>query len=289
MTDRAPRTPASARRRYPPLPLRALRSVAALSVLGLAGIMGYQALRAAGFKFLWEVDRELLPPPIETGLDRPVRRVREAPAERAPGAVTAPDSGALPPAVVTTSVSPPEVDAGAPVGRGAYATIDFERLPDGRPVCSPCPVSDEWAEAGLRLSFRSWSADSRRPHVLDARNFLPADAGRYALGPSFADARGLEVGVIRLDFPGRPRKVAFTLYGPDLIPRFDVSAWTGSELLPASAIERAILERYRPAGRAEFRAERILVESGRGIDRISLDGWGPPGHVLIVDDLAIDP
>ena len=138
--------------------------------------------------------------------------------------------------------------------------------------------------------------------MLDARSFLPLGASTHALGPPLTGDRGLEVGVTHLDFPGRPRRVAFTLFGPDLIDDFEVIAWSRGERLPASSRVLAPDMRYaseessgsgratyNPGRRALFRAERVTVEAPLGIDRISLDGWGPPGHVLLVDHLEIDP
>lgn len=271
----------------------------------------------AGFRPRWEVDPAAPGRPRvaagDAGDRRPARRVRRLPAvpDAAPGedgaAPGAPDAGGppFPPAgpaseegaqplpgeggaVVSTVLEPPRAAAG-PAGQGSYVSIDFETFPDGSAVCVACPVDDEWRRLGLDLSFRSWSAETGRPYILDSGNFVPEGASRRALGPALDDERGLEVGVIRLDFPGRPRRVAFTLYGPDLIETFEVAAWSGESLLGPDAITRTVESRYRPAGRAVFRAERVLVESARGIDRVSLDGWGPPGHVLLVDDLAIDP
>ena len=158
------------------------------------------------------------------------------------------------------------------------------------------------AEQGLVVSFESYTADATRPHVLDARGYLPPNASRHALSFPLAGERGLEVGVIHLDFPGRPRSVTFTLFGPDLIEDFEVIAWSGGERLPASARTHAPDMRYAseeapasgkatysPGGRSLFRAERVRIEAPLGVDRVSLDGWGPPGHVLILDHLEIDP
>jgi len=168
------------------------------------------------------------------------------------------------------------------------ATIDFEHYPDGRTPCAPCAVSDEWEEAGLLVSFRSWTASSTRPFVLDAREYLPPGHGRLALGPALQGERGLEVGVLHMDFPGRPSAVSFWLFGPDLIRRFDVSA-RGVEGDLDRAIERLPGGTYDATGRGAFRAERITVRAEAGIERISVDGWGPPGHILLVDDLVITP
>jgi len=168
------------------------------------------------------------------------------------------------------------------------ATIDFERFPDGSVPPAPYAASDEWESEGLRLSFRSWTASSTRPYVLDGREYLPPGHGRLALGPAFRAERGLEVGVLRLDFPGRPRTVSFWLFGPDLVRYFDVTA-RGADGAEDPAIERAPGGTYDASGRGRFRAERITVRAEGGIRQISLDGWGPPGHILLVDDLVIAP
>ena len=79
-------------------------------------------------------------------------------------------------------------------------------------------------------------------------------------------------------------------------------AWSGGERLPASARTHAPDMRYAseeapasgtatysPGGRSPFRVERVRIEAPLGVDRVSLDGWGPPGHVLLLDHLEIDP
>lgn len=189
------------------------------------------------------------------------------------------------PAGGPTLAPPPPRDR--PVGSGVPVTIGFERLPGGGDTCTPCPVADEWAARGLVVSFRSWSADSSRPMVLDARDYLPVGRSSRVLGPAFLPERGLEVGVIRLDFPGRPRRVSFSLFGPDLVRRFEVVAWSGRSALDPSRVRRTVPGRYDAGG--TFREERITVTTEEGIDRISLDGRGPPGHLLLVDDLEIVP
>jgi len=176
---------------------------------------------------------------------------------------------------------------GAP-RRDSPTSIDFESFANGSAVCAPCAVSDEWVSLGLRVSFRSWSAGSTRPYLLDGRDYLPDGAG-HALGPALNGERGLEVGVIRLDFVERPRTVSFALYGPDLIRRFDIEARSGGRRIDPVSIERTPGLVYDIGGRAPFRREHITVRAERGIDEISLDGFGPPGHVLLIDDLVIDP
>ncbi len=222
------------------------------------------------------------------------RAVREAPP---PG---------VPAATADTPGNREEADT-PPLARGLLASgrherIEFETYADGRSVVSNSAVAEEWREQGLVVSFDSYTAEATRPHVLDARGYLPPNASMHALGYPLAGDRGLEVGVIHLDFPGRPRRVTFTLFGPDLIEEFEVIAWSGGERVPASAWDHAPDMRYaseeasgsekatyRPGGRSLFRAERVGIEAPLGIDRISLDGWGPPGHMLLLDHLEIDP
>lgn len=266
----------------------------------LAGVVAYESLRAFGFKLRWET--ETTASATDTNPDGPAHdQTRVTASVRRPsspvGAAAAVDS--LPVEVAEANsddapssrgsvLIPPSVSDSVAVGSGDFVSIDFGSFANGQEACTNCPVGDEWASDGVRFSFRSWTSDSPRPFILDARNFLPPGTG-LALGPALRGEQGLEVGVLRLDFPGRPKKVAFTLYGPDLITQFDIVVWRGDSILRADAITRSVDRRYRPAGRGEFRAERILVESSLGIDRISLDGWGPPGHVLLIDQLAIDP
>ncbi|MFV1986712.1 MAG: hypothetical protein ACC682_05505 [Gemmatimonadota bacterium] len=250
-----------------------------LSVVALVAL-GYRALRQTGFRFRWEsgggdraalVDSRRAPRQVETL--RTAVPVGE-PAHRSTTTVLEP---------------PPETHDQVPApGSGRPVAIDFETFGDGGAPCAPCPVSDEWAELGLRVSFRSWTADSERPYVLDGRDYLPPGPDLHALAPAFRGDRGLEVGVIRLDFSGRPRTVSFSLYGPDIVRRFDVTAWAGDRIL-TTAVERTDGRKYDVTGRGLFREERVTVRAPTGIDRISLDGWGPPGHLMLVDDLVITP
>jgi hypothetical protein len=252
--------------------LRVLRGFAGLLVFGLIVLAIYKSLCAAGFQFSWENSDQVI---VE--------------ATRA----TSPEgfrvSQPVSPEKLLQEDEPAPVTENASIGLGELVKIDFESPPSGKSFCVNCPVSDDWEANGLLLSFHSWTADSTRPYVIDASNFLPLNLPRHALGGALSREHGLEVGVIQLEFPGRPRKVEFTLYGPDMIDPFEIVVWSRGNRIEDDAVIRTVVTRYRPAGRSQFRAERILAEAATGLDRISLDGWGPPGHVLLVDDLVIDP
>ena len=268
--------------------MRALRGLAALALAGLVVAAAYAGLRSLGFRPRWEVEA---PPPPHPPTE--LRARMPPPVSPLGGNRDAPDAGAE---------GGPSLSARSEGAVYAPARIDFETYGDGRPVESNAAVSEEWREQGLVLSFESYTANAVRPYVLDAGRFLPPDAPAYVLGPALDGERGLEVGVIHLDFPGRPRRVAFTLLGPDLIERFLVIVRSEDERLPASAAARSPDMRYaadeipgsgkatyNPSGRGVFRAERVVIAVAAGIDRISLDGWGPPGHLLLLDHLEIDP
>jgi hypothetical protein len=247
----------------------------------------YRGLRQTGFRFRWE-----------SGMDGGVRsgsplrvshRVGTVGSDQTVETAAGPSSVGDPP-TTTTVLEPPSVtdERDLEPGAGRTVEIDFETFGDRGTLCSPCAVSEEWVEQGLRVSFRSWTADSSQPSLLDGREYLPPGAARHVLGPAFRGDRGLEVGVIRLDFLGRPRTVSFSLYGPDIVPRFDVTAWSGDAIL-TTAVERAGGRIYDVMGRGLFREELITVRAATGIDRVSLDGWGPPGHMVLVDHLVITP
>ena len=237
----------------------------AFTALGAGAVLG---LRFAGFRFRWEGETASA-----------VRGTSGTRARAGPGGRRDAPGGEA-----DASRAPiPAREASIP------AVIDFESVGPDRVLCAPCPVGDEWQGSGLRVSFRSWSASSTRPYLLDAREYLPADGSRHALGPALLADRGLEVGVLSLRFAGRPRRVSFTLYGPDIIARFDVRAWSGGLSLEDGSVRRVSRRSYRSPGGGGFREERIAIESPSGIDRVELDGWGPPGHMLLVDDLVIDP
>lgn len=267
--------------------MRALRGVAALTLTGVALAGAYAGLRALGFQPRWEVAPPAARPSSE------VARRMPPPLSPTPAARAAPGGGAE-----DAAASP----AGGPVAHYPPARIDFETYADGRPVRANAPAAEEWRDQGLVLSFESYTAEAVEPYVLEADGYLPANVSSHALGPALSGEQGLEVGVIHLDFPGRPRRVAFTLLGPDLVERFLVIVWSGGERLPAMVASHVPDTRYatgedeasgkatyNPGGRGVFRAERVVVDVAAGIERISLDGWGPPGHLLLVEDLAIDP
>ena len=266
--------------------MRALRGVAALTLTGLALAAAYTGLRALGFQPRWEVAVPAARPSSD------VARRMPPPLSPPPAARAAPGGGAA------AAASP----AGGGVAHYPPARIDFETYADGRPVRANAPAAEEWRDQGLVLSFESYTAEAVEPYVLEADGYLPPNVSSHALGPALSGEQGLEVGVIHLDFPGRPRRVAFTLLGPDLVERFEVIVWSGGARLSPSVAAHAPDMRYaagedaepgkatyNPGGRGVFRAERVVVDVAAGIERISLDGWGPPGHLLLVEDLAIDP
>ena len=264
--------------------MRVLRGLAALTLTGLACAAAYAGLRSAGFRPRWQVR----PPPSAQPAAAP-----------APPAVRVPPPASA--AVIGEDASTP-LAGGVAAGGGRNERIEFETYGDGSPVRSNTAAAEQWSGQGLVLSFESYTAEASRPHVLDARGYFPPGASMHALAPPLAGERGIEVGVIHLDFPLRPRKVAFTIFGPDLIEAFEIVVWSRGERLPTSARAHVPDERYaddetagtgkatyHPGGRSRFRAERVVVEAAGGIDRVSLDGWGPPGHILLLDHLEIDP
>ena len=171
-----------------------------------------------------------------------------------------------------------------PTGRGV---IDFETLPDGSPLCAPCPIRDEYRSRGVRVSFHSWTASAREPYLVDASSYRPAETRDHALGSALQE-NGFEVGVVRMDFPGRPARVEFDLTGSEVVSEFEVIAWAGGRRLPGDAILRSDAGAYNASGGGRFRREVVTVQSVAGIDWIELDGWGPPGHLLLVDNLRMD-
>lgn len=264
-------TPSRARGRFATAMLWCARAGALASGLVLA-VAAMHLLREAGLRFRWETQVRRLPP--ETGsLGRP-GSFGAAPAGRSGSGPAARDSS---------------LGRALPHGAsGAGARIDFERFPDGSAVCAPCPLSDAFAEAGVRFSFRSWAGGSSRPHVVEVGEFAaPGEPADHAVAPAYREEKGLEVGVVAMEFPGRPARVVFELTGPDLVPRFRVTAWTPEGRIEGASILRTDARRFHAVGGGRFRREVVVVESAGGIERIELDGRGPPGHVLLVDDLSL--
>jgi hypothetical protein len=164
--------------------------------------------------------------------------------------------------------------------------IDFETLPDGSPLCAPCPISDEYGSRGMYVSFHSWTANAREPYLVDASSYRPAETRDHAIGSALQE-NGFEVGVIRMDFPGRPVRVEFDLTGSEVVSEFEVIAWAGGRRLSGDAILRSDASAYNASGGGRFRREVVTVLSVAGIEWIELDGWGPPGHLLLVDNLRM--
>lgn len=182
----------------------------------------------------------------------------------------------------------PSAEAPAPASPSIRPDIiDFETYPDGRPACDSCPVRDEYGSWGVLFSFRSWTAGGRQPYLVDAGSYLPERAERpHGIAPAVQE-RGLEVGVIRMDFPRAPVRVVFDLTGPDLIDRFQVTAWTPGGRIESDAILRRRPRTFHAAGGGVFRQESVTIESATGIDRVELDGRGPPGYLMLVDNLSV--
>ncbi len=268
---------------------RWLRRLAAAAMLFLALAVAYEALRWAGFRFRWETD------PAATAAREPAPR---EPANRPEGSSGVERASTRPGAPVPSTADEREDERtddrtrddrlrdGPPLA--ARGPIDFETFPNGSAVCAPCPISDEYAALGVRFSFRSWSASSPLPFLVDAGEYLPeGDPSPLRVGPALADAGSMEVGVIRLELLSRPGRVAFEVVGPSLIERFDVTAWSGGRRIDSARIPRFEARTFSASGGGRFRSEKVVIESAPGIERIELDGWGPPGHLLLIDHLVI--
>lgn len=252
-----------------------------------AALVCAHLLREAGVRFRWEVESAAARAGERVG-EPAGERWRAAPAVRGTGRAR----GGERPSLVPDrggGAEPPSGIEGATTGPRPAPAIDFERFPDGDPVCAPCPVSDEFVDVGVRFAFRSWSAGSSRPHLVEVGEFSAAgETVEHALAPAYREEKGLEVGVIAMEFPGRPTRVVFELTGPDPISRFRVTAWTPAGRIESPGIRRSVARRFVAVGGGRFRREIVAVESAVGIERIELDGRGPPGHVLLVDDLFLE-
>lgn len=186
--------------------------------------------------------------------------------------------------------------SGGPAARAAVAgqeapiRIGFETWPDGEPACERCPISDEFRDLGVVFAFFSPFAGETEAHLVASGAYDPEGEERNHAVTSALGEEGFRPGVLSLSFPEAPRRVAFRLRGSDAVPAFTVRA-VGSDgtPLPEAAVERAAVRAYRASGGGAFREERIAVETAAGISRVELDGTGPPGHILLVDDLAIWP
>lgn len=166
--------------------------------------------------------------------------------------------------------------------------IDFERFPDGSPACDRCPVNAEFASAGIRLAFRSrFVPDSAATLVGSGAYDPPGEEDNHSVTSHLSD-RGFFPGVLVLRLAHAPRRVGFRLRGPASVRRFEVRAYAegdGGDPLPGQVLDRGATRAYGASRGGLFREEMLVLESGSGIARVELDGTGPPGHILLVDDL----
>ena len=171
----------------------------------------------------------------------------------------------------------------------APAVIDFETLPGGELACSSCALANEYsAEWGVEFSFRSWQAEEAHAQLIESTSYDPPELDPNHSVTAALTATGFHPGILALSFPTAPAAIQLTVRGSNVVERFAISALDGDgNRLPESAIRRVSRRDYRSAGGGGFREERVAVASDAGIRRIELDGYGPPGHILLVDDLVI--
>ena len=180
------------------------------------------------------------------------------------------------------AVAVPEARPGDPV------TIDFESAPDGTPACERCPVPKAFREHGVILSFRSPFIGPTDAWLVASGAYDPeGEETNHAVTAALTE-EGFQPGVLILDLPSAPGRVSFRLRGSSVVPAFEVRAFgpDGFDLVHG-AIARSDILIYRAARGGSFREERITVQSAGGVTRIELDGTGPPGHILLLDDLAL--
>lgn len=180
--------------------------------------------------------------------------------------------------------------AGAGGAQQAPVRLDFETWPDGSPACERCAVSEQYRSRGVAFDFFSRFTGEADPYLIGSGAYDPEGEERNHAVTAALTVEGFRPGLLVLRFPDGPERVAFRLRGPDAVARFEVraSAPDGSPL-PDSAVQRRAAGTYRAAGGGRFREESLRIESGRGIARVELDGRGPPGHILLVDDLLVWP
>ncbi len=269
-----------------------LASLGPLLGVSLAVTIFVYALRAAGFRFRWEEEADRTATAGTTTADTDLWSAagsEPAAGPRSAAGVQDAASSLGRPAVSGSrpTAGPETLARGADEPSNGQGVIDFETYPDGTPACESCPLTDEYRSLGVLFSFRSWSADAQHPSLVDAASYLPEGApGAHGVAPALHE-RGLEVGVVRMDFPGSPACVVFDLTGPDLIERFQVTAWTSGRRIDSLAILRSRARTFHAAGGGLFRQEVVTIESAGGIDRVELDGWGPPGYLMLIDNLKI--
>lgn len=177
---------------------------------------------------------------------------------------------------------------GMAAAQEAPVRLDFETWADGSPACERCPVSDEYRSRGVVFEFFSRFTGPADPYLIGSGAYDPeGEETNHAVTAALTD-EGFRPGLLVLRFPDGPRRVAFVLRGSDAVAGFVVRAFgpDGSPL-PDGSVSRATGGRYQAGKGGRFREERISVEGGSGVGRVELDGRGPPGHILLVDDLTL--
>ena len=163
--------------------------------------------------------------------------------------------------------------------------IDFESLPDGSPACRSCALSGQFASLGVRFRFRSASTGDIPARLIDSSAYDPPGPPPNHSATAALTDHGFATGILEIRFAAPVERVLFQLRAASIVEHLVVRAYRadGSEL-PETSIERTAGE-YRRFTGAPFHEEKIRIADVAGISRIELDGAGPPGHIVLLDDL----
>lgn len=170
----------------------------------------------------------------------------------------------------------------------AAVVIDFETYPDGTPACEQCPLTDQYAALGVVFGFRSWQTEATHAHLVESTAYDPPDLGvNHSVTAALTDT-GFHPGILEVTLPRGPTVVEFRVRGSDAVERFAITGYAeDEEELSAPSIRREVVRSYTSSGGGRFREEAVRLTAETGIARVVLDGYGPPGHILLVDDLRL--
>lgn len=166
------------------------------------------------------------------------------------------------------------------------AFIDFETLPDSTPACRSCALSGQFSSLGVRFRFRSPFVGDIPARLIDSSAYDPPGPPPNHSATAALTDRGFEVGVLVVRFERRVTRARFRIRGSTLIDGFLVRAYGADGELGEGAVRRTVATTFKRYTEATFGEEWWIVEDPDGILRIELDGTGPPGHILLLDELS---
>ena len=190
---------------------------------------------------------------------------------------------------IRTSVNDLASPASDPVTLTVFnGILDFETFLDGSPACGSCPLTDEYADAGVVFSFSSEFTELTNAQLFNSASYdPPAEAGNHSVTSAQAPppGGGFYSGVVTMTFAGNPTQVIFRLRGNDDISVYPVTAYdSDGGLISSEQITRTDVSTYTSPAEFIFRQETVTVTNAGGISRIDLN---MDGFIVLIDNLKL--